>query len=455
MKPFDGLRVIDLSQVWAGPVAARVLADLGADVIKVERPTVPDRIRTAYIAQNDTTGNYWERAPYYTVRNVSKRGLALDLGSDEGIAILRGLLEDADVLIESYTPRVLENFGLSWNDLKEQYPRLIMMSLCGYGQTGPRRNSPAFGMGMEPASGISSVSGYAGEPPLKSGNTWVDPFAGIHGLGGLLTALYHRERSGRGQQIDVSMQEGLLQLLGPQFHDYWMNGRLHPGSGNRREGLVRGIYPCAGEDDWIAISVREEAQWAALASATGNEAWLGDDRLATMAGRHEQHDEIDAAIGEWTASRDKFTAMEELQGAGVPAGAVLNARELMQNEHLLARGLWDAQPVRGFATVPVQRYFPAHVDGEGYGARGPAPHIGEHTDEVLRELLGYDDAKIAELREAGVIDGEPIMLTPPESRAALIQPIDVFLESGSILEVDEQHLERMAAVVARIEAGAG
>ncbi|MYE46113.1 MAG: hypothetical protein F4X25_05070, partial [Chloroflexi bacterium] len=221
------------------------------------------------------------------------------------------------------------------------------------------------------------------------------------------------------------------------------------------EGRVRGIYRCAGADDWIAISVRDEAEWAALARATGNDAWLDDDRLATMAGRHEQHDEIDAAISEWTASRDKFAAMEELQAAGAPAGAVLNARELMQNEHLLARGLWDAQPVRGFATVPVQRYFPAHVDGEGYGARGPAPHIGEHTDEVLRELLGYDDAKIAELREAGVIDGEPEMLTPPESRAALIQPIDVFLESGSILEVDEQHLERMAEVVARIEAGAG
>ncbi len=455
MKPFDNLRVIDLSQVWAGPVAARVLADLGADVIKVERPTVPDRIRTAYVAQNDTTGNYWERAPYYTVRNVNKRGLALDLGSDEGLEILHGLLEDADVLIESFTPRVMENFGLSWEDLKDRYPRLIMMSLCGYGQTGPRRNSPAFGMGMEPAAGISSVSGYQGEPPLKSGNTWVDPFTGIHGLGGLLTALYHRQETGRGQRVDVSMQEGLLQLLGAHFHDYWMNERLHPGTGNRREGLVRGTYPCAGHDDWIAISVRDDDEWAALARTTGNEAWIGDDRLATMAGRYEHQDEIDAAIGEWTAGRDKFTAMTELQAAGVPAGAVLNARELMQNEQLLARHLWDAQPVRGFATIPVQRYFPAHIDGQGYGARAPAPHIGEHTDDVLRGVLGYDDAKIAELRASGVIEGEPEMLTPPEARAALIQPIEVFLESGSILEVDEQHLERMAEVVAAIEAGAG
>ena len=455
MKPFEELRVIDLSQVWAGPVAARVLGDLGADVIKVERPTRPDRVRTAYIAQNDTTGNYWERAPYFTVRNVSKRGLALDLGSDEGIAIFHGLLEQADVLIESYTPRVLEHFGLSWEDLNERYPRLIMMSLCGYGQTGPRRNSPAFGMGMEPASGIASVSGYEGEAPLKSGNTWVDPFAGIHGLGGLLAALLYRQRTGRGQRIDVSMQEGLLQLIGPHFHDYWMNGRLSPGSGNRRKGQVRGTYACAGNDAWIAISVHDDEEWTALARTTGNEAWLEDARLASMAGRYEQHDEIDAAIGEWTASRDKFEAMQELQAAGVPAGAVLNARELMTNEQLLARHLWDTEEVRGFATIPVQRYFPAHIDGEGYGARGPAPHIGEHTDEVLRELLGYDDAKIAELRAAGVIEGEPEMLTPPEARASLIQPIAVFLETGSILEVDEHHLERMAEVVAAIDASPG
>ena len=455
MKPFDGLRVIDLSQVWAGPVAARVLADLGADVIKVERPTAPDRIRIAYVAQNDTSGDYWERAPYYHVRNVSKRGLALDLGSDEGVAVFRGLLERADVLIESYTPRVLEHFGLSWEHLRERYPRLIMMSLCGYGQTGPRRNSPAFGMGMEPASGISSVSGYEGETPLKSGNTWVDPFAGIHGLGGLLAALYHRRRTGRGQHVDVSMQEGLLQLLGPHFHDWWANGRLHPGTGNRRPGQVRGIYPAAGEDAWIAIAARDEAEWAALARAVGRADWLADPGLASMDGRRARHDELDAAIGEWTAARDKFAAMEELQAAGAPAGAVLNARELMQNEHLLARNLWDAQPVRGFATIPVQRYFPARVDGEGVGARGPAPAIGEHTDEVLRELLGYDDAKIAELRAAGVIEGEPKNLTPPEARAALIQPIDVFLESGSILEVDDQHLERMAEVVAAIEAAGG
>ena len=327
-----------------------------------------------------------------------------------------------------------------------------MMSLCGYGQTGPRLNSPAFGMGMEPASGIASVSGYEGESPLKSGNTWVDPFAGIHGLGALLAALPHRTRTGRGQRVEVSMQEGLLQLIGPHFHDYWMNGRLHPGTGNRREGRVRGVYPCAGEDAWIAISIRDDAEWQALARTTGNVAWLADECLATTAGRYERPDEIDVAIRAWTAARDKFEAMEPLQAAGVPAGAVLNARELMTSRQLLARHLSDSQPVKGFATIPVQRYFPARINGHGVGSRGSAPTIGHHTDEVLHDLLGYDDTKIAELRAAGVIEGEPEMLTPPEARAALIQPIDVFLSSGSILEVDEQHLERMAEVVAAIEA---
>ena len=451
MKPFDGLRVVDMSQVWAGPVAARVLADLGADVIKVERPTKPDLVRTTYVAQNDTSGDYWNRAPYFTVRNVSKRSLTLDLGSDEGKAILHGLLDGADILIESFTPRVMENFGLTYDDLKERYPGLIMMSLCGYGQTGPRRNSAAFGMGMEPASGISSVSGYEGEPPLKSGNTWVDPFTGIHGLGGLMMALYYRQRTGRGQRVDVSMQEGLLQLLGPQFHDFWMNGRLHRGTGNRRPGQIRGVHRCDGDDAWVAITIRDDAEWEACARATGHEAWLEDPRFATMDGRTAHHDEIDAAITEWTSRRTKFEAMELLQGAGVPAGAVLNARELMTNEHLLARHFWDAEPVKDFATIPVQRYFPARIDGHGVGARGPAPALGEHTDEVLRELLGYDDERIARLRADGVIEGEPTMLVPEEARASLIQPIDVFVESGSILGVDKDHLERMAETVAAIE----
>jgi crotonobetainyl-CoA:carnitine CoA-transferase CaiB-like acyl-CoA transferase len=447
MKPFDSLRVVDLSHVWAGPAATRVLSDLGADVIKIERPTRPDQVRIAYVAGNDTTGDFWNRAPYFTVRNAGKRGLALNLGTEDGMAILHRLLETADVLVESFTPRVMENFGLSFDKIHERYPKLIMMSLCGYGQTGPRRNDPAFGMGMEPASGVATVSGYEGEGPLKSGNTWTDPFAGFHGLGALLAALYHRQKTGRGQHIDVAMQEGLIQLLGAYFEDYWMNGRMHQGHGNRRPGQVRGIYPCEGDDAWVAISIRNDAEWERFCRATGNETWLQDQRFATMADRIAHHDDLDGLIAAWTRGRTKFEAMDLLQRSGVPAGAVQNAREIVANEHLTARHFWDALPIKDFGTLPIQRYFPVRVDGHGIGARAGAPALGQHTDEVLKEVLGYDDQKLAELRAKGVIEGEPQNWISPEARAALIQPIAIFKQTGAILGVDEQFREHVQATV--------
>ena len=451
MKPFDGLRIIDLSQVWAGPAATRILSDLGADVIKVERPTRPDQVRVAYVAGNDTTGDYWNRTPYFNVRNAGKRGITLDLGTEDGLATMHELLKDADVLVETFTPRVMENFGLNYDSIKERYPRLIMMSLCGYGQTGPNRNSPAFGMGMEPASGIARVSGYEDGPPLKSGNTWVDPFAGIHGCGALMAALYYREKTGRGQHIDISMQEGLVQLIGPQVADYEMNGRMHSGKSNLRAGQVRGIYPCEGRDAWVAISARNAEEWAALSNTLGHGEWLQDPRFATPADRDANHDVLDEQITEWTKQRTKFDAMDTLQRSGVPAGAVLNAREILESEQLRSRHFWDALEIRDVQTVPIQRYFPTKIDGQGFRAERGAPQLGEHTEEVLREVLGYDDAKIAELRERNVITGEPQNWISPEARAALIQPLALLQQSGAILDVDADSREHIAELVAMIE----
>ena len=452
MKPFEDLLVIDLSHVWAGPTVTRILSDLGADVIKVERPTGPDRVRIAYASNNDTTGDYWNRSPYFNVRQAGKRGITVDFGTEAGKEIFHGLLKDADVLVESFTPRVMASFGFTYAELQQRYPRLIMLSICGYGQTGPHANRAAFGMGMEPASGIASVSGYEGGPPMKSGNTWTDPFSGVHATSALFAALYYRQRSGRGQHIDVAMQEGLAQLLGWYVADYTMNGRLHQGHGSRRPNQIRGIYPCAGEDAWLAISARDDAEWEALCRTTGHPEWLEDARFASFADRTEHHDEIDAALTEWTQTRDKMEAMDTLQRAGVPAGAVLNAREIMSNEQLIARHFFDPLEVQGFATIPIQRYFPTRIDGQGYGAARGAPGLGEHTDEVLREVLGYDDAKLAELREAGVTTGEPQNWISEEARQALIQPLELLEQSGAILGVDHEYRERIAETIEAIRA---
>jgi crotonobetainyl-CoA:carnitine CoA-transferase CaiB-like acyl-CoA transferase len=213
---------------------------------------------------------------------------------------------------------------------------------------------------------------------------------------------------------------------------------------------VRGIYPCQGDDNWIAISLRNEDEWRAFCEATGNTSWLSDDRFATMEDRVAHHDELDALIEEWTRGQDKLQAMDLLQHNGVPAGAALTSRDIFQNEQLIARHFFDEVQMPEFGQILIQRYFPARIDGHGYPARGRAPSLGEHTDEVLRDVLGYDDAKLAALREAGVTTGDPQNWTAPEAREILIQPIHTFEEAGSILGVDDKFRDVIAESAAKL-----
>ena len=437
MRFFEELRVVDLTAVWVGPIVTRVLADLGAEVIKIEAPGRPDRARTTFVAENDTSGEYWNnRSHYWAVRNAGKKSLILDLAGDEGRSVLFRLLEDADVFIENFTPGVVARLGVGYEDLKERFPRLIVMSLSGYGQTGPDRTRPAYGMTMEVASGPASVTGYRDGGVSKTGQTWVDGYAGLHGAAALVAALIYRERSGRGQYIDVSMQEATAPMLDWHLADYLLNGRLHGGDGNRRRGAVRGVYPSAGNDDWVAISIGNEPQWEAFCEAAGRLDWLADERFADSLARGANHDELDGLIAAWTRQRTKFEATATLQAAGVPAGPVLHADEVFRDPQLSAREFFDALELTGFRAVPVQRAFTPKFDGRGFGAGDRAPLLGEHTEEILRSI-GIDDAEIAQLHEAGTIAADPGSYQLDLHRESLKMPLDDYLEMGVLLRIDE------------------
>ncbi len=424
---FEGLRVVDLSRGWTGSLAGRLLSELGADVVKVEfsRPA------------HSSIG-----PAYFTARQASKRSAALNLRIPEGRELMLRLLERADVFVENFPPRVTRGLRLRYDDIVDRCPRLVMCSIAGFGQSGPNGERSAVGMTMEAASGPASVTGYPGEPPLKTGQTWVDPLTGLNGVGAIIAALLRREVTGRGQRIDVSMQESTVPMLAPYLADYLLNGRLHGGDGNRRPGMVRGAYPCAGEDEWVAISLRDDAEWEAFCRASGHGGWLSDPRFASAEQRTRHHDEIDALIADWTRERSKSDVAQLLQGAGVPSAGVLKADEILLDPHLHAREFFDPVHVDDLGPVPLQRYFPPKFDGRGFPTRNPVPPFGEHTVEVLMEAGLTED----EAREAAASQG---LAAPsggwwdPEIVAARELEFADYARLGSVLRFDADFLERV------------
>jgi crotonobetainyl-CoA:carnitine CoA-transferase CaiB-like acyl-CoA transferase len=403
--PLAGLRIIDLSMFFSGPLATQIAGDAGADVIKVESVQRIDGWR-ASTASN--TERPWEHSPNFNWVNRSKRGITLNLADLKGTALLRRLVADADVLIENYTPRVMTNFGLEYATLRELNPRLIMLSMPGFGSDVSWRDYVAFGMSTEQMSGISYLTGYADGPPLFTGMNGGDPFVGVIAAITLLAALHHRERTGEGQHIDLSQVEACTLYAGDAVTGWTLAG-VDPGRvGNAHpHHAPYGIYPCR-DDGWIAIDCQSDEQWATLARLLHRPEWASDGApFATAAGRLCQRAEIDAALIAWTRKRGHLELMDELQGLGVPAGAVFSGPELLADPQLAARGGFIEQdrPEVGVKHYPSQPYRFRYA--ELPGARR-APLLGEHTAEVLAERLGIGEAELAELERTDVIGTVPI-----------------------------------------------
>ena len=398
--PLAGLRVCDLATFWAGPVASCLFSALGADVIKVESIQRCDGMRYASGLQRE---DLWEWSPVTHGANTGKRSVTLDLSSDDGLAQVKRLVEISDIVIENYSPRVVENFGLDWDEVHRLNPNAIMVRMPAFGLDGPWRDRTGFAMTIEQASGLAFLTGDPeGRPLVPRG--MCDQLGGMHAVFATLLAVEHRAQTGEAQLVEVPLIEAGLNAAAEQVIEWSAYGQLLQRQGNRSPySAPQGIYAAPGEDRWVVISVDQDAQWPALAYLLGREDWVA---WASRDERHAHHDEIDAAISAWVADRDRDAAVDELLEAGVPAAPVISGRESVDNPQLVARGhqQWMDHVVVGRVPYPS---FPGRFNGQYHRLGRPAPTLGEHNEEILRDVLGLDASEIARLAEAKVIGTRP------------------------------------------------
>ena len=434
-RPLEGIRVLDFSHIWAGPICARILGDLGADVIKVEGPGRFDGMRNLFLMANDTDDDYWNRSGFFQNRNQNKRGIAVDLRTEAGRDLIRRMAPQVDVVVENFTPRVMPAFGLGYDRLAELNPRLVMISMSGYGSTGPYSQFGAIGLSLDGSCGLAATNGHPGDRPEKSGSAFLDPFAGVSGAAAVMAALLERERTGRGQFIDLSQHEGGMNFVGGAVVEHGRSGREPERRGSRSDRHApQGVYPCAGEGHWIYVSVRDEAQWSSLCEELGAPGLAAEARFGSAAGRLARHDELDERLSRYTRRRERRELMEALQARGVIAAALLDGAEVLSDAHLRARDTFEwidvGTPPRPY---PSQRALPARFDGFEPRPAGPAPRLGEHNREVLAELLGIDDGELERLQEAGIVGSEPRFALPVEQQRDLIRyPLEMWVNIGSV-----------------------
>jgi crotonobetainyl-CoA:carnitine CoA-transferase CaiB-like acyl-CoA transferase len=390
--PLAGIRVVDLTAWWAGPCATQALAFLGADVVKVESVTRPDLMRFASVMRPGDP-QWWEWGPLAHAANTNKRGITLDLSRPEGLEVALTLCAQADLLFENFTPRVMDQFGLDWNRLQQVNPRLSLVRMPAFGLDGPWRDRPGFAQTMESLTGMAAATGWPDGSPVLVGGAG-DPIAGLHATFAALVALCARAGSGRGYLVEATMVEAALNAAAPSTISYQLTGELTARLGNRSaEGSVpRGVYPCAGDDAWVALEVENDHQWAGLCAVMG-----------CPVGRADQD-----ALDEWLAAAaqgwDAAELADRLLETGVPAAVVMAPRELADNPQLDHRGLFEIEdhPVSGAHRVPG---LPFSMTGVASWVRTPSPLLGQHNDEVLGEL-GLDGTAREALRRLGIIGEE-------------------------------------------------
>jgi crotonobetainyl-CoA:carnitine CoA-transferase CaiB-like acyl-CoA transferase len=406
--PLAGLRVVDCTAWWAGPAATHMLGTLGADVIKIESVTRPDLMRYTS-TQPPTEDQWWEWGPLFHGANHNKRGITLDLTRREGRDLLLRLVADADVLLENFTPRVMENFGLGWDALHATNPNLLMVRLPAYGLSGPWRDRTGFAQTMEGITGMAWVTGWPDGPPLLPRGA-CDPLAAMHAVFATMLALRDREQSNQGHLVEVTMIEAALNAAAEQVVEHGASGTLLERQGNRGPlAAPQNVYQCAGDEDWLAIAVTDDGQWRRLRDVLGDPEWARDPALDTDRGRRAAHDRIDDELAEWCATRDARATVDALCEAGVPAGHVVDGRDIAHNPQLLHRGYFGREhhPVTGEHPIPTVPFQLASRRGCDWISRA-APTLGEHNREVLGGELGLTDDELADLEASGLIGTRPV-----------------------------------------------
>ena len=427
----NGIRILDLTMVFAGPVATKILAELGAEVVKIESRQRADVFTRANVyPENEPGKDPWNRGCLFHSLNAGKRGISLNLGTEKGRAILKRLAKKSDAVIENFSPRVMENWGLNYERMRKVNPRLIMVSISGLGHYGPLRDYYMYVPGMEGMSGMAHNTGFPDEPPLLSGCAYGDWVAGANAAMALITALFHQKNTGKGQFIDISGREASICHVGDIVMDYTLNKRDRMRMGNKHLRYAPyGCYRCKGDDDWIAIGVETESQWRRFVWAIGRPELLKNDAFASMRRRLENQSELDHLIEEWTSQRDKFEIMEILQQLRIPAGAVLNMEEVNLNSHLRKRGFFQLiDHGKDIGRRPIPSQIPAKFQGYKKGRLKRAPRFGEDTEYILGSLLGMSGQDIQELENEEVIGKLPVF---PPGRPTRLDLLDR-QQAGSI-----------------------
>lgn len=400
-----GIRVIDLSMGWAGPLCGRHLADNGADVIKVESCQHFDWWRGWEATRAWVDDHGQEKAASFNMVNRNKRGITLNLEDPRGKALLKRLVAVADAVVENYSGGVLPKLGLDYAALREVKPDLVMMSMPAFGARGPWRSYRAYGSTVEHASGLPHLHGEPEWPPTMLHVAYGDPVAGLNAAAALLVALRHRKRTGEGQFLDLSQSECIFPLAAHGILEQSVRGAAPARHGNRwPHAAPNGTYRCAGEDEWLTVQVQDEAQWLRLRTVVGASlAAFGDlaDRVARRA-------ELDAALSQWTQARDPVAAMHELQAAGVPAACQRPATALTLDPHLQARGYWTGIERAHVGSIP-HPHAPYRTDAAPFAIDAPSPTLGQHTREVLREVLQVGEHELDALEAAQVIGTRPTL----------------------------------------------
>ena len=424
--PLEGVRVVEFGQLIAIPFATKLLADMGAEVVRIESCTRLDGYRVSGFYKNDTSGEFWNRTVNFYEQNRNKKSLTLDLAQESARETLRDLIAVSDVFAENFTPRVIRNFGLEYDDLRRVRPDIIMVSSTGYGHTGPWSEFGAIGYGTEAASGLASVTGYRDGPPTIPELPYADYTAGEHTVFAIMAALAHRAVTGRGQFIDISQTQTLSATVPEPLMDYTFNGRVQGRAGNREDIYApQGTYPCAGDDNWISISIRSDAEWISLCQVLNHPEWIHDPRFDSGPARASNHDSLDEEIAQATLYWDARELEAALQSRRVPAGAVLDGKALLFDDHLNERGFFEIVEHPSCANIPPLPYAsrPWKFDKTPGSIRRAAPTLGEHNYEVLQDILGMSESQTTDMEEAGVIGAAPTRPRPtiPPSNELLLE----------------------------------
>ena len=416
--PLEGVRIVDITLVWVGPFATQMLADWGAEVIRVEplqvfqpmtrgneaRPKKGSRYYGDAFPDNDPGDRPWNRHVAFQIHGRNKLSMTSDLEDPDCMDAFLRLVSISDVVLENNVPSTMKKLGVSYDLLKTVRPDLVMVRVPAFGITGPYAGFRALGNHMEAAAGMAHIRGYRDYDPTLKDTTYIsDSVGGISAAYGTMAALTHRDLTGEGQLVEVPTAESTIHYLSEAMMDYQMNDRMQSPIGNMDTSMApHGCYPCRGEDNWVVIAVGSDAEWEGLRKAMGGPEWAGNKAFSTILGRYNNQDLLNDHISQWTREQEHIELMHLLQKHGVPAAAVHDQKELFEDPHMRHRGFFEevTQPATGTHKYCGMMWkmedTPNHI-------RLPSPMLGEHNEWVYRDLLGTPDQKYRQLEDAGHI----------------------------------------------------